>query len=69
MDMPYNEANSRLMLIDDRDPAVQYQGSWTRKNRFGNSISSSSTSNASVSMEFDGTYHYTPLHSITENRT
>ncbi|EIW52342.1 uncharacterized protein TRAVEDRAFT_75338 [Trametes versicolor FP-101664 SS1] len=55
MAMPYSEANSRLMLIDDRDSAVQYEGSWARKTRFGNSISTSSTPNASVSMEFDGT--------------
>lgn len=67
--MPYSEANSRLMLIDDRDPAVQYENSWDRQTIFGNSISASSTPNASVSMEFDGTYHYTPLHGITENRT
>ncbi|OJT02163.1 hypothetical protein TRAPUB_7278 [Trametes pubescens] len=53
--MPYDEANSRLMLIDDRDPAVQYENSWARDLRFGSTVSVSSTPNASVSMEFDGT--------------
>lgn len=47
------------MLIDDRDPAVQYENSWDREPRFGNSISTSSTSNASVSTEFDGACSYT----------
>lgn len=64
--MPYSEANSRLMLIDDRDPAVQYENSWDRETVFGNSISTSSTSNASVSMEFDGTCSYTR---VGQNRT
>ncbi|KAI0629935.1 hypothetical protein C8Q77DRAFT_1064483, partial [Trametes polyzona] len=53
--MPFSEANSRLMLIDDRDPAVQYEGSWDRVAYFGDSMSISSTPKASVSMEFDGT--------------
>ncbi|KAI0823280.1 hypothetical protein BC628DRAFT_1385631 [Trametes gibbosa] len=53
--MPYSESNSRLMLIDDRDPAVQYDGAWDRQVAFGESMSISVKPNASVSMEFDGT--------------
>ncbi|KAH9849486.1 hypothetical protein C2E23DRAFT_737332 [Lenzites betulinus] len=53
--MPFSESNSRLMLIDDRDTAVLYDGSWERLAAFGDSLSLSNGPNASVSMEFDGT--------------
>ncbi|KAI9068737.1 hypothetical protein FKP32DRAFT_1641855 [Trametes sanguinea] len=52
--MPYSESSSRLMLIDDRDPAVQYEGSWERDVYFGDSLSATTADKASVALEFDG---------------
>ena len=54
--MPYSESNSRLLLIDNRDPAVQYDGSWDREEYWGDLLSTAYTDNLSVSLEFDGTW-------------
>ncbi|KAI0642864.1 hypothetical protein C8Q79DRAFT_1012874 [Trametes meyenii] len=67
--MPYTEANSRLMIIDDRDPAVQYEGSWGRDVSFGDTISTSLSVNASVSLEFDGTRIIVAALAVPDNNT
>ncbi|KAI0671239.1 hypothetical protein C8Q78DRAFT_1190931 [Trametes maxima] len=67
--MPYTEANSRLMIIDDRDPAVQYEGSWGRDVYFGDTISTSQDVNASVSLEFDGTRIIVAALAVPDNNT
>ncbi|KAH9891926.1 hypothetical protein C8Q73DRAFT_792246 [Cubamyces lactineus] len=53
--MPYSESNSRLLLIDNRDPAVQYDGTWEREEYWGDMLSTAYVNNSSVSLEFDGT--------------
>ncbi|KAI0326214.1 hypothetical protein GY45DRAFT_1348464 [Cubamyces sp. BRFM 1775] len=53
--MPYSASNSRLLLIDNRDPAVQYAGTWEREEYWGDMLSTAYADNSSVSLEFDGT--------------
>ncbi|KAI0350166.1 hypothetical protein OH77DRAFT_1499188 [Trametes cingulata] len=53
--MTYDESNSRLVIIEDRDKAVQYEGDWLPTTIFGETLSVSGAEASSVSLEFDGT--------------
>ncbi|KAI0369438.1 hypothetical protein BV20DRAFT_365389 [Pilatotrama ljubarskyi] len=53
--MIYDQSNSRLVIIEDRDEAVQYEGDWVPTTIFGETLSMARGIDASVSFEFDGT--------------
>ncbi|CDO72287.1 hypothetical protein BN946_scf184970.g139 [Trametes cinnabarina] len=53
--MVYSESDSRLLLIDDRDASVQYEGNWEQQWSGDVTVSSSQSDDASVSLVFDGT--------------